>query len=69
MKAVEFTTELSNALVLEIPKSAAMQLPKTGRARVIILTDESDDVEWRTASYQQFLRDDSSEDAIYDTIR
>jgi hypothetical protein len=69
MKAVEFNTELSSALVLEIPKSVAVQLPKTGRARVIILTEESDDAEWRAASYQQFLRDDSSEDAIYDSIR
>jgi hypothetical protein len=69
MKAVEFTTELSDASLLEIPKAAAVQLPKTGRARVIILTEESDDAEWRSISYQQFLRDDSSEDAIYESIR
>ena len=69
MKAVEFTTELTSASVLAIPKAAAAQLPSTGKARVIILTDESNDAEWRLAGYQQFLRDDSSEDAIYDSIR
>ena len=39
MHAVEFTTELSGAAVLQIPSDAAAQLPKTGKARVIVLTD------------------------------
>jgi hypothetical protein len=70
MKAVEFVTELSGANALQIPSEAAAQLPKTGRARVIVLTDEDDDdTAWRTASYQQFLRDDPPEDAIYDAHR
>ena len=68
MKAVEFTTELSGASVLTIPKEIAAQLPKNGKARVIVLTDDSDDADWRAAAYQQFLRDDSSGDAIYDSI-
>jgi hypothetical protein len=69
MKAVEFTTELSNSSMLAIPKDIAAQLPKAGKARVIVLTDEGDDTDWRLGSYQQFLRDDSPEDAIYDSSR
>lgn len=69
MHAVEFTTELSGAPVLSIPKEAADRLPKTGQARVIVLTaDDADDSEWRAAAYEQFLRDDSPEDAIYETL-
>ena len=38
MNAVEFTTELSGAAVLPIPREIAAQLPKSGKARVIVLT-------------------------------
>ena len=70
MNAVEFTTELSGAAVLPIPVEAAAQLPKTGMARIIVLTDEiSDDADWRAGTYAQFLRDDPEEDAIYDSCR
>jgi hypothetical protein len=57
--AVEFTTELSGDSVLQIPSDAAAQLPKAGKARVIVLTDpDTEDAEWRTAAYQQFLREE-----------
>ncbi|HEY9172330.1 MAG TPA: hypothetical protein VI136_08610 [Verrucomicrobiae bacterium] len=70
MNAVEFTTELSGAATLQIPTEVAAQLPKAGKARVIVLTDEeTDEAGWRAASYEQFLRDDSAEDAIYDSVR
>ena len=70
MNAVEFVTELSGADVLSIPIEIAAQLPKTGRARVIVLTDEhSDDADWRAGAYEQFLRDDPQGDAIYDSCR
>ena len=70
MNAVEFVTELSGAAVLSIPTEIAAQLPKTGRARIIVLTDEhSDDADWRAGAYEQFLRDDPQEDAIYDSCR
>jgi hypothetical protein len=53
--------------VLAIPKEIVAQLPQTGLARVIVLTDSNaDDAEWRLASYEQFMRDDAAEDAIYD---
>jgi len=70
MNAVEFTTELSGTAVLTIPSDAAAQLPKTGKVRVILLTDDdTDDAAWRSGAYQQFMRDDPPEDAIYDTFR
>jgi len=43
MNAVEFTTELSGAAVLPIPRDIAAQLPKSGKARVIVLTDDATD--------------------------
>jgi hypothetical protein len=69
MQAVEFTTELSGASVLEIPREIAAQLPKEGKARVIVLTEEdADDRQWRLASYEQFLRDDPRGDSVYDSL-
>lgn len=70
MKAVEFMTELSGSAVLHIPTEAAARLPKAGKARVIVLTGEgSEEAEWRQGAYEQFLRDDAPEDAIYDSLR
>ncbi len=70
MNAVEFTTELSGAAVLPIPREIAAKLPKSGKARVIVLTaEDSEDAEWRAATYEQFLREDPPEDGIYDSLR
>jgi hypothetical protein len=70
MNAVEFTTKLSGAGVLPIPREIAMRLPKSGLARVIVLTEETtDEAEWRAGAYEQFLRDDSAEDSVYDSLR
>ena len=70
MNAIEFTTELSGGAMLQIPSEAAAQLPKSGKARVIVLTDDNaDDGGWRAGSYQQFLREDPPEDAVYDNLR
>jgi hypothetical protein len=56
--------------VLAVPTGVASQLPKAGRARVIVLTDDDSDVaEWRAGAYEQFLRDDPPEDAIYESLR
>ncbi len=69
MNVIEFTTELSEKPELTIPTEIAEQLPKAGRARVIVLTGElTDDAEWQAAAYEQFLRDDSPEDAVYRTL-
>ena len=65
---IEFTTELNSKRVLSIPKEIAAQLPEAGEARVIILTpDDSEDADWRKAAYERFMRDDSTEDAVYDS--
>lgn len=70
MNAVEFITELSGANSLPIPVEVVAQLPKTGRARIIVLIDQhGDDADWRAGTYEQFLRDDPQEDAIYDSCR
>ena len=70
MQAIEFTTELSDFGTLAIPQEVAARIPKTGKARILVLTDElTGDAEWRLGAYQQFLRDDSPEDAICDTRR
>jgi hypothetical protein len=70
MKAVEFTTELSGTTVLHISTEAAAQLPKAGKARVIVLTDEgNEEAEWRQGAYEQFLREDAPEHGIYDSSR
>jgi hypothetical protein len=68
MQAVEFTTELGDRSTLTIPEEIASQLPKAGRARIIILTaDDPEDTEWCAGAYAQFVRENSSEDAVYDT--
>jgi hypothetical protein len=68
MHAVEFTTVLGETSTLSIPKEVAAQLPKSGSARVIILTaNDREDAEWRRAAYEQFARDDAPEDSVYDT--
>ena len=70
MNAIEFTTELNSNAVLQIPPEAAAQLPKAGKVRVIVLTSVwPEDAEWSAAAYEQFLRDDAPEDAIYDSCR
>jgi hypothetical protein len=70
VNAVEFRTELSGAAVLPIPREIAAQLPKSGKARIIVLTeDATDEAQWRAGAYEQFLRDDSAEDAVYDSLR
>ncbi len=66
MNAIEFTTELTEEPVLTIPNEIASQLPKAGKARVIVLTNESND--WQSAAYEEFLRDDSPEDSAYEAL-
>jgi hypothetical protein len=37
---------------------------------VIVLTnEENEETEWRLKTYEQFLREDPPEDAIYDNLR
>lgn len=67
MQAVEFTTELGAEPVVSIPAEIAARLPKAGQARVIILTaDHAEDAVWQRGAYEQFMREDASEDSVYD---
>ena len=68
MKAIEFTTDLTDEPLLRIPEEVASRLPKSGKVRIILLQpdENSEDAEWRMAAYEQFLREDPPEDAVYD---
>jgi len=64
---VEFETDLTGGRTLDMPPEIAEALPSKGKATVVVLLDlDSDDEAWRRAAYRQFLRDDTSEDAVYD---
>ena len=68
MRAVEFTIELSNKPAVTIPREVADKLPKSGRARIIVLTpDDPEDALWRAGAYEQFVHEESPEDAVYDS--
>jgi hypothetical protein len=70
MSAIEFETELRGEPTLAVPPDVVARLPKSGRATVIVLVeDDAEDQSWRTAAYEQFLSDDSSEDAVYDAYQ
>ncbi len=66
MDTVEFLTELSGKSVLTIPQEIAGKLPKSGPARVIVLTGDVEETEWRKGAYEQFMREDAPEDSVYD---
>lgn len=40
MTAIEFTAELTDSPVLAIPADVSARLPKSGRVRVLMLTDD-----------------------------
>jgi hypothetical protein len=70
MNAVEFITQLSGGSALAIPREIAERLPKSGKARVIVLTDgDTDEAGWCAGAYEQFLREDPPEDAVYESLR
>lgn len=70
MKTIEFETELRGNKNLPIPDNVAASLPSRGKATVLVCVDlDPGDHEWRKASYEQFLRDDSEKDAVYDKYR
>jgi hypothetical protein len=70
MTPIEFETELRGESILPLPPDVAARLPKSGRATVVLLVQEdADDDQWRQASYEQFMKDDSPDDAIYDSYQ
>ena len=71
MGPLEFETELHGEPVLAIPPDVAAQLPKSGRATVVVhvQADDQEDGHWRKAAYEQFMKDDSPEDSVYDAYQ
>ena len=65
MRQIEFDTELQDKPFLAVPQEIAAQLPKSGHAKVILLVDAEDE-EWQVAAYERFMRENSSEDSVYD---
>jgi hypothetical protein len=69
-KTIEFETELTGSHTLRIPPEIAAALPSKGKATIVVFVDlDPDDTEWRKAAYEQFLSDDSDDDAVYDKYR
>lgn len=70
MKTVEFETELTGGRTLNLPPEIAEALPQHGKATVVVVVDmDPEDAIWLRAAYEQFMRDDSDEDSIYDEHR
>lgn len=70
MSSIEFETELRGEPALVLPPEVLAQLPKSGRAKVLVLVqDDPEDDQWRRASYEQFMKDDSPEDTVYDAYQ
>ena len=70
MHAIELTTGSGGSRMLPIPRDVTAQLPKTGRARIIVPAGEvAGGAGWRLGACRQFLRDGSPEDAICDSCR
>jgi hypothetical protein len=65
MHAIEFETDLTGKATLALPKKVAEQLPTSGKVKVIVLYGDND-AEWHSAAYEQFMKDDAAEDAVYD---
>ncbi len=69
-KTIEFETELTGSRTLDLPPDIASVLPSRGKATVVVFVDmDPDDAAWQRAAYDQFLSDDSMEDAAYDRYR
>ena len=69
-KTIEFETELTGNSTLTVPPEIASTLPSKGKATIMVFVDlDPDDAAWRRAAYEQFLRDDTEEDAVYDKYR
>lgn len=68
MVPIEFQTELHGESSLALPPEVIAQLPKSGHAKVVLLVQEDQsEVEWRRGAYEEFMKDDDPEDAIYDS--
>jgi hypothetical protein len=69
-KALEFEAELTGSRILNMPPEIADALPSEGKVTVMVFVNtDPNDATWLKAAYEQFLRDDPEEDAVYDKYR
>ncbi len=69
-RTIEFETELTGSNTLELPPEIASALPSRGKATIVVFVDmDPEDATWQKEAYEQFLSDDSEEDATYDRYR
>jgi hypothetical protein len=69
-RTIEFETELTGGQTLTLPPEVAGALPPSGKATVVVVVDmDPEDSAWQHAAYEEFLSDDSAEDAVYDKYR
>jgi len=69
-KTIEFETELTGSQTLRIPPEVAAALPPMGKVTIVVFVNmDPEDAAWRKAAYEQFLSDDSEDDAVYDKYR
>jgi hypothetical protein len=55
---------------MAVPPEIARQLESSGQVTVVdFVPDDDEDAQWRRAAYEQFLRDDDPEDAVYDSYQ
>jgi hypothetical protein len=67
VRQIEFDTELQDKPFLSVPQEVVAQLPKSGHAQVILLVvEDEEDEEWQALAYEQLMRENSSEDSVYD---
>ena len=66
MSPIEFQTDLTGESSLSLPPEVVAQLPKSGRATVVVLVQDAEDAAWRSAAYEQFMQEDDPQDAVYD---
>jgi hypothetical protein len=69
VKALEFEARLGTDANLRVPEELAAQIPKEGAVRVIVLVPEnSEDLDWRRLTQEQLLVGYSESDSIYDAL-
>ncbi|NDJ23168.1 hypothetical protein GS682_16300 [Nostoc sp. B(2019)] len=72
MKAYEFPAKVTSEGKIEFPEAVLKQLTANQDIRVIVLVneaiEENDDTAWHRLAAEQFFKDYSDADAIYDKI-
>lgn len=67
MRAFEFETEIQNHSI-KIPPELEARLPTEGHLRVILLTNEDEDMSWHKATANAFLSGYADSDSVYDKL-